>query len=103
METFSMLKRFSQWSLMLVALLSLGNGKMPSGEIPVLAAASVKDKAKLQTSLTNLLAKGNLTATTETYNGATLYTINLFVINLAFGVSDTKFFFGGSPAIVKAA
>jgi hypothetical protein len=85
------------------ALANLTSGKMPSGEIPVLIAAQVKDKGQLETFITNLLTKLKFNATTETYNGATLRNINLLVVNLTLGYTDTKFFLGGSPALVKAA
>lgn len=82
----------------------MSGGKMPTtGNIPVLLAASVKDKAKLETYINDTLSKSNLTATTETYNGATLRNINLFILTISIGYNDSKLFIGGSPAIVKAA
>ncbi|MEI6044479.1 MAG: DUF3352 domain-containing protein [Chloroflexota bacterium] len=86
-----------------LANLASSKDKIPSGEIPLLLAAPVKDKAKLETFVTDFLAKLNLTAETEIYNGATLKNISLFTIVLSIGYSDSKLFIGGSPALVKAA
>lgn len=82
---------------------STQSGSMPTGlgNIPLVVAASVKDKAKLETFVTDFLTKSNLTPTTETYKGATLKTVNLFILSLTIGYDDTRFFFGPT-AQVKA-
>jgi hypothetical protein len=84
-------------------ILASNSGATPSLDIPVLAAVSITDKAKLEAFITKLLTNLDVTATTETYNGFTLKNVSVAPITLSIGYNDKKLFIGGSPAIVKAA
>lgn len=75
----------------------------PSGDIPVLLAASVTDQAKADAFVTSLSGKIGLQPTKDTYKGANLYSFNAGFFTVSAAVAKDKLFIGGGDAIVKAA